>query len=159
MKIENIVTSIEISQMLKNAGYNKKSIFSYFKNKDNHIYISETNFSKDEFIAFAYTSTELGESLPSKLKIDNNTFVANFKNYTNITNEEIEKYDAAYLISLKETYEDSESQHFIKYSIGERMIAFSQTLEGNYRNLFRSGNSEMECRAKMIIALIEEEKI
>lgn len=159
MKIDNIVTSIETSNKLKNAGYLKNVIFSYFKDKSGKIYISETDFSKDEHIAFAYTSSELIESLPSSLAINTETFVANSTKYTNITEEEIEKYHYANLEMLKFSHDDNNSEYITKYAIGGRIIAFNRNLKGEYKNLIHFGNNEAESRAKMILALIEDDKL
>lgn len=158
MKIDNIVTSVETSNKLKSAGYLKKAIFSYFKDKNDKIYISETDFSLDKHFAFAYTSSELIESLPSELEISTETFVVNGMNYTNITDEEIEKYGSASLEMLKIT-SDEDNQYMTKYSIGGRMIAFNRNLKGQFKNLIRFGSNEAESRAEMILALIEDEKL
>ena len=159
MKINDIVTSIEISNQLRIAGYVKSAIFSYFKDKYGEIYVAETDFAKDELIAFAYTSSELIESLPFSLSISTETFVVNSKTYTNITKEEIEKYHWADLEMMKFTHDDESSDYITKYSIGGRMIAFSRSLKGEYNNLIRFGKNEAESRAKMILALIEDDKL
>jgi hypothetical protein len=161
MKIENIVTSVETSNKLKNAGYLKKAIFSYFKDKNDKIYISETDFSSDEHITFAYTSSELIENLPSELEITTQTFVVNGMNYINITEEQISKYDSvASLVLMKISDDiDEENKYMIKYSIDGNMIAFSRNLKGQFKNLIRFGSNEAESRAEMILALIEDDKL
>jgi hypothetical protein len=159
MKLKDIVTTLETSNVLKTAGFTKKAIFSYFRNKDGHIYISETDFDKDELLAYAYTSAELIDSLPAYLDIDSSTYIARSKKYENITEQEIEKYYHATLICIKISNDLSESEYLIKYSVGNSVIAFSQNTKGEYRNLMFFGDSEVESRAKMILALIEEDKL
>ena len=158
MKIDKILTSIETSNKLKNAGYLKKAIFSYFTDKNNKIYISETDFSNDEHTAFAYTSSELIETLPSELEINTQTFVVNGMTYTNITEDEIEKYNSASLEMLKITSENG-NEYITKYSIGGKMIAFNRNLKGQFKNLIRFGSNEAESRGEMILALIEDDKL
>lgn len=159
MIINSIVTSIETSNKLKSAGYLKSGIFSYFIDKNKDIYLSETDFSKDEHIAFAYTSSELIESLPSNLAINTKTFVASSTTYINITETEIEKYLWADLEMMKHTHNDDTSLYITKYSIGGKVIAFNRNLKGEFKNLIRFGENEAESRAEMILALIEEQKI
>lgn len=159
MNINSIVTSIETSNKLKSAGYLKSGIFSYFKDKNENIYISETDFSKDVHIAYAYTSSELIQILPSNLAINTETFVADSTKYTNVTEEEIEKYLWADLEMMKHTDSDDTAQYITKYSIGGRVIAFNRNLKGEFKNLICFGENEAESRAKMILALIEEDKL
>tara|TARA_R110002049_G_scaffold104946_2_gene251629 strand:+ start:561 stop:1061 length:501 start_codon:yes stop_codon:yes gene_type:complete len=157
MKLNDIVTTLETSIVLNKAGFSKKSIFSYFRNKEGHIYVAETDFDKDELIVFAYTSAELIDSLPAYLDINTSTYIARSSKYENITEEEIEKHHHAELLSLKIPYEMDESQYMVKYSVGNRVIAFSQNTKGEYKNLIAFGDTEAECRAKMILTLIEED--
>lgn len=158
MRIDNIVTSLETSKKLKNAGYSEKAIFSYFKDKHGEIYISETDFSEDEHIVFAYTSSELIEILPNSLEISTETFVASPIKYINITEAEIEKYHCADLEMLRFS-QNGDTEYTTKYAIQGRVIAFNRNLKGEYKNLICFGNNEVESRAKMILVLIEEEKL
>ena len=158
MNLASIVTKVETSNLLKLAGFTKKSIFSYFSNKNGHIYISETDFDKDVFLSYAYTSSELIDSLPATLAVDTSTFIVSGSSFKYLAEKDIERNGIAYLVSMKISDEDKEN-FLIKYCIGEKMIAFSQNSKGLYNNLLRFGENECECRAKMILALIEENKL
>lgn len=158
MKLNDIVTTIDTSNLLKAAGYNRKAIFSYYRNNEGHIYIGETEFQKDSFIAYAYTTSELTASLPSMFDIDSNTYVALTSGYSKLTESEVEEYEGAELICFKAVI-GTESQYGVKYVVGKGVIAFGQNTKGEYRNLICFSPSEAESRAAMILALVEEGKV
>lgn len=159
MKLIELITTEKTSSLLNRIGINTKSTFSYFKNKDGHVYASETDFSKDEFLSYAYTSEELINFLPANLEIGVNNYVVSFdgKKYNNITKSDVEKYEYAELISLKiPSHLKEEDKYLTKYCINNRVIALSQNQKGEYRNLICFGKTETESRAKMIVELVEE---
>ncbi len=159
MKLESIVTSIEVSEQLKKAGFYKKSIFSYFKNKDGDIYLGNTDFDNNEFLNFAYSFSELMFFIPANLEVDTEVFVAKQTKYEKITITELEGFLFAQFEFLKIEHDANVFSYLSKYCLGKGVIAFGQNTKGEYRNLMRFGENEAESVAKMIMALIEEEKI
>lgn len=159
MKLENIVTSLEMSEQLKKAGFYKKTMFSYFKNKDGDIYLGETDFDKNEFLNFAYTFSELMFYIPANFDVDTNVFVAKPTKYEKITEAELSDFQVAQFEFLKIEHNVNTYFYMSKYCLGHGVIAFGQNTKGEYRNLMRFGETEVESIAKMIMALIEEDKI
>lgn len=156
MKIENIVTSPETSKILNRAGFNHKSIFSYYKNSSGELFVGETDLkSNSDFESYCYTSSELLSFLPVELEVNENTYIPSFKSYHKIIFEEGQTYNYAQFELLK-----SDVYEFVtRYVYNGKAIAFGQNLDGNYRNLVRFGNNDAEAVANMILALIEEEII
>lgn len=71
MKIENQVTSLELSKKLKELGVKQESAFYwYFSIDDNKWKITDNELLKDERWewCFAFTVAELGEMLPKHCK-------------------------------------------------------------------------------------------
>lgn len=157
MGFETIVTSIEKSILLKEVGYNKKALLSHYENKEGHKYVGETGLSEAIFIAYAYTTSELTESLPSELEVDTCTYVADFNKYSQLTKDDIEQYQYANLVCFK--IDNPEAEYGVKYCFDNRVIAFGLNTKGEYKNLITFDNSEANSRANIIIMLIEEGKL
>lgn len=158
MELKNIVISLEISRKLSQIGFNARGVFCYKKNQNNHLYISETDFGKDEFLGYAYTSEELMDYLPAVIRIKEGIYVANQKSYDFIGQNNINEsfpYAEAFCSKIPEFIENKERYCF-KYVYQHRMVAFSQNLEGKYNNLIVFGENEADCRGNMLLTLIEQ---
>ncbi|WP_281755268.1 hypothetical protein, partial [Neptunitalea chrysea] len=71
--------------------------------------------------------------------------------YNLISENEIDKYQNAQLISIKFNHE-----YITKYTMNNKIIALSISKEGKCYNLISFAETEVESRAKMILSLLEE---
>lgn len=154
MRIERIVTSLEVSKKLKEVNFCKKSIFSYYKNNSGGIYVAETDLTDkdDDFICFCYTFSELLSFLPHSLEVNSDTYVPETTTYKKIGKSDF------YYASLDFTKIDQDD-YVVKYAYKGKAIAFRQNLKGEYCNLLQFGDTEVNCLANMVLLLIKEEKI
>ena len=163
MKLDRIVTSLEISWKLREAGFVEKSIFSYYENKLGEIFVGETDLTnfEDKFITYCYTFSELLNFLPSELEINPNVYVPNDKTYEKVKleNYEFDKYHFAQLDFFKTQVGEGNDNYVMRYSYGGKMIAFRQNSKGLFCNLLQWGNTESDCCANMLMQLIEEDKL
>ncbi|MFK8303774.1 hypothetical protein ACI75Y_12840 [Capnocytophaga stomatis] len=152
MKLERIVTSLEISKKIKEINFCKKSIFSYYRNSLGNIYVAETNLKgkEDDFVCFCYTFSELLSFLPHSLDVNPDTYVVDGRTY-----RKIGKSDYAILDFIK----IDEDDYVVKYAYEGSVIAFRQNSQGEYCNLLQFGKTEMDCLANIMLLLIEEEKM
>lgn len=162
MKLERLVTSLEISKKLNKIGFLEKSIFSYYKNQNGDVFVGETDLTneKNEFLNYCYTFSELLNFLPDELEITPDTYVPNDKTYEKVTleNYEFDKYHFAQLDFFKSKIGNGIDNFVMRYSYKGKMIAFRQNSEGQYCNILQYGNTEVECCAYMIMLLIQEDK-
>lgn len=139
MKLEQQVTSLELSKKLKELGVKQESLFywcewseeklKYSRDLGNDYLISDG--LKDKGVASAFTVAELGEMLPRviKKKVDDNS---SFKN--------IEKF----FLSHDENTGEGHASSYTFYYYGEAFDGFS-----------KADKTEANARAKMLVYLIE----
>jgi len=158
MKIEQIVTSFETSKLLNKVISGKKSLFSYFKNKSDELFVSETDLKLDShFECYCYTFSELLNLLPGTLEVNKDTYKASTNTYEKIVFPEGTDYSFARLELLKSDEDPNSIDYVARYAYEGKVIAFSQNQKGLYNNLIRFGTTEIEAMAAMLLALIEEE--
>lgn len=158
MRIEQIVTSFETSELLNKVIPGKKSLFSYFKNELDGIFIGETDLKLDsQFECYCYTFSELLKLLPGTLEVNEETYRVSTNTYEKIVFPEGTDYSFARLELLKSDEDPNSIEYVARYAHEGKAIAFSQNQKGQYNNLIRFGTTETEAVAAMLLALIEED--
>ncbi|MEH1009455.1 caspase family protein [Winogradskyella sp. ECml5-4] len=150
-----IVVPFESAKKIQKLGITQQSIFAYYKINDS--IIIKAYDSKRDFICNAYTYEEITEFIPEHIEVDENTYIADFTSYSKLGKPEEGSFDYA-TVSFERTFiKDTPFMSICKCR--GKMVAFSKTSDGKYRNLIRWGVNQAESAALMIIALIEENKI
>lgn len=175
MQITNHVTSLELSRRLKELKVPQKSYFEWVdEGKDGSVLI------KREYLHLplgvkkysAYLASELGELLPYKITSEQINKAYPMPKVEDGTDEELIALEEA-SEKLRDVFKDLElesSDQFdygmpydIKrdYHTGTTMRYWQQTddWECNYAVIEISGDTEADCRAKMLIYLIENHLI
>lgn len=143
MKIENHVTSLELSKRLKELGVKQDSYFNWIRDlkSDFRVYhIIFPEFTKDKEKYSAFTASELGEMLPKKIVINKDSQ---------------EKTEYFIDISFKSSKWVIDYNHY-EYDDVQSFCAEELNLPYNYDFIFFYDENEANCRAKLLIALIEQ---
>ncbi len=142
MKLEQQVTSLELSKRLKELGVKQDSYFYWVKLKDNfelfslaEVYIKELNKGESQIETYsAFTVAELGDMLPKALEMKTKTRGQKYMKFF-----------------LEFFWDDSDKKNTVVYRTNDE-------LQIDYW-VFKDAKTEAEARAKMLIYLLENKLI
>lgn len=148
-----IFIRLSAAMALKEAGIFQPAFFSYYTFKKT-IQPRLTGTKRSAIFAPAYTAAELLGLLPGALAVDQNTWVAEERNWRHPTADEL-AYPYAQL-KLTKTLGGS---YIAAYYHHHRNIAFRKTTDGKVCNLFSGEENPADALAMLVLALVEEGRL
>ncbi|MDX3914824.1 MULTISPECIES: caspase family protein [Olivibacter] len=151
-----VVVPYRVALDLKKVGVKTKSIFGYYGDPSSPMV--KAFCGSERFLCWAYTYDELAALIPHEIEVDENTYLATDQGYDRLDSQDIE---ARYLhaeVTFQKTFVIDTPYMAICRCDG-RMVAFSITEDGKYRNLIRWGINHADTAGQMLLALFEEKKV
>ena len=170
MKLEDQVCGLELAKKLKELGVKQESIFAWAEvnqGGNNWKYqVVQSDFQADcEYIS-AFTVAELGEMLPLYLKRDANSGLpfSVVQSDFQADCEYISAFTVAELGEMLPLYLKRDANSGLPFSVERCGLQTYKTYDGKgwvvcYDFLSRSGRTEANARAKMLIYLLENKLI
>lgn len=149
--IRKMVLSLETALRLQKAGFKKGAYFNYADENPNSLGIYPFSKNHDGLVIPAYTAEELLKYLPAELSVDQDTWVADFKEYVHIEEKELSSYPYARLV-----IEKAEDEFVVAYRFGPKVIALSEDEKGVKNNLLVIKDRLTEALASLLLMVIEE---
>ena len=153
MHQQPIVIRLSAALALKEAGINQPAFFSYYTIRGS-IQARPTATKRPAIFAPAYTAAELLGLLPGALAVDENTWVAEERNWRHPTADELTYPDAQ--LKLIKTLGGS---YIAAYYHHHRNIAFRKTADGKACNLLFGEENPADALAMLVLGLVEEGKL
>lgn len=154
-ELEKLTVTYETGLKLKKSGIPQNGIFSYFKYSGGRI-VKLSSESGDNLCS-AFMSQELHDMIPDMIQIDENTFLAHTSGYDQLTKDDVYEFQYAEVLVQKTMLESDPFMAICRCN--GRMVAFSKTKDGKYRNLIRFGKNQAEAIGEMVLALNSEGKL
>jgi|GEM_PF-7077034 len=151
-----VVVPYTLALDLEKAGVKTKSIFAYYGS--DQMPRVKVNSGKEGFLCRAYTYDELAQLIPHEIEVDENTYVTAERDYVKLSSQEIEEYDLNAIVTFQKTFV-LDTPYMAICRCSGKMVAFSVTPEGLYRNLIRWGVNQADTAGQMLLALLEENKV
>lgn len=153
MDQQPIVIRLSAALALQEAGIMQPALFSYHTFR-RYIQPRLTGKKRLAIFAPAYTAAELLGLMPGALAVDENTWVAEERNWRHPTADEL-SYPCAQL-KLVKTLGGSYTAAYYHH---HRNIAFRKTTDGKPYNLLSGEENPADALATLLLALVEEGKL